>query len=853
MNTRERKEYQSVVSHPFQVFNGIFLTLPLDGIRQTGLRVPLLQEACEVGLEQRLSPVQILEQFFQSQGLKEREDQVSLLFRIIQYVERQVVLVDALEDARYAHLNDLGGAESLQSLMQRTRRHGLTEELKAIMRDYAVRVVLTAHPTQFYPGNALAIITDLAKAMEENDLVSIRKLLHQLGLTPFFQSEPPTPFDEAVRQSWYLENVFYTAAPELFMRVAQALDDPEGQGMSDGLIAVGFWPGGDRDGNPYVDAATTLAVAKRLRVSLLRCYRRDLRDLRRRVTFKHTSPLLDELQSRVEAAMLNPDTHPLRASDLLEPLSEVADWVTNQYNGLYLDAVRLFQYKVRLFGMHFASIDIRQDSRVLRAARNEVLADCWPGGVEAFEALPLVERVDQMLSWVPQLTSELREERHRDVLESLAAMRSIQASNGAKACHRYIISNCRGAEDVASVLLLARAAGWEGALGVDVVPLFETIDDLARAEEEMKWLYAQPRYRTHLDGRQRRQTIMLGFSDGTKDGGYLRANWSIYQAKSGLTRVSREADVTALFFDGRGGPPARGGGNTHRFYASLGDAIENREIQTTIQGQTISSNFGIPRSATFNMELLLTAGLQNRLFGVGHEAHAASDAALMDELSETSFDHYKRLKEDPAFMPYLEAFGTLRFYGETNVGSRPTRRKGDGPLTLDDLRAIPFVGSWSQLKQNVPGYYGLGTALEALDREGRIGEAVELYVRNAFFRALVENSMQSMLKCDFRLTAHLSDHQEFGTLWRTIFEEYERTKHWVLVISGQSQLMERNPAIRESISLRDGLIKPLLVIQHFALMKRAEGTGQGGWDDETLRRLIIRSMFGIINASRNAV
>ena len=208
MNARERKEYQAVVSHPFQVFNGIFLTLPLDGIRQTGLRVPLLQEACELGLEASESPEEILERFFQSQGLIDREDQVALMFRIIQYVERQVVLVDALEDARYAHLNDLGGAESLQSLMQRTRRHGLTEELKSIMKDYAVRVVLTAHPTQFYPGNALAIITDLAEAMQENDLVNIRKLLHQLGLTPFFQSEPPTPFDEAVRQSWYLENVF---------------------------------------------------------------------------------------------------------------------------------------------------------------------------------------------------------------------------------------------------------------------------------------------------------------------------------------------------------------------------------------------------------------------------------------------------------------------------------------------------------------------------------------------------------------------------------------------------------------------------------------------------------------------
>jgi phosphoenolpyruvate carboxylase len=308
-----------------------------------------------------------------------------------------------------------------------------------------------------------------------------------------------------------------------------------------------------------------------------------------------------------------------------------------------------------------------------------------------------------------------------------------------------------------------------------------------------------------------------------------------------------------LFFDGRGGPPARGGGNTHRFYASLGNRIENREIQTTIQGQTISSNFGIPKSASFNMELLLTAGLQNRLFDEPAEEQQVVDgAALLDELSEASFAHYAALKHDPNFLPYLETYGTLHFYGETNVGSRPTRRKSEGALNLDDLRAIPFVGSWSQLRQNVPGYYGLGAALESLERAGRLHEAADLYDRNAFFRALVENSMQSMLKCDFRLTAHLADHPRFGPLWRTIHEEFERTKRLVLAISGQSVLMERNPAIRESIGLRDSLIKPLLVIQHFALMKRAAGQPEG-WDAETLRRLIIRSMFGIINASRNAV
>jgi phosphoenolpyruvate carboxylase len=850
---KDRKDYRTVVSHPFHVFNGIFLTLPLDGIRQTGLRVPLLQEACETGLADSKEPQEILSEFFKGQGLASTDSKAELLFRIIQYVERQVVLVDALEDARYSQLNDLGGAESLQSFMQRIRRHGKEAELKETLGEYAVRVVLTAHPTQFYPGNALAIITDLAKAMENNDLVRIRKLLHQLGLTPFFQSEPPSPYDEAVRQSWYLENVFYHAAPELYGRVAQTLDDASAESLSEQLISIGFWPGGDRDGNPFVDAMTTWHVAERLRATLLRCYRREIRDLRRRITFKHVSSQLDLLQDQIEFAMLHPEDQRLSVITIMEKLDEIAAWVEEHSNGLYIEKIRGFQFKLRLFGLHFAILDIRQDSRVIQSALRSALA---AGGadVDAFEIKSESEKIDFLISGVlPQEISKISEERHQDVIESLRVMNRIQKQNGSRACHRFIISNCRGMADIAAVVGLARMAGvWEK-MELDVVPLFETIDDLANSQSEVAQMYAHDVYRNHLRTRRDHQTVMLGFSDGTKDGGYLQANWSIYQAKRRLTALSRSEGVTVLFFDGRGGPPARGGGNTHRFYASLGSDIENTEIQTTIQGQTISSNFGIPKSAGFNLELLLTAGLQSRLFDDPQTELSDSQSSLMEELGQLSHGHYSELKAHPQFMPYLSTWGTLKYYGETNIGSRPTSRAKKGELTFGDLRAIPFVGSWTQLKQNVPGFFGLGHALAHLDSLGRLQEAADLYDSNSFFRALVENSMQSMVKSDFRLTAHLENDAQFGGIWRCIREEYMRTKQYVLQITGQSELMERNPHIRESIALRDGIIRPLLVIQHFALgeIERARGTSE--WDEEVLKRLVVRSMFGIINASRNAV
>ena len=305
-------------------------------------------------------------------------------------------------------------------------------------------------------ANALALTRytfRVSKAMENNDLVRIRKLLHQLGLTPFFQSEPPSPYDEAVRQSWYLENVFYHAAPELYGRVAQTLDDASAESLSEQLISIGFWPGGDRDGNPFVDAMTTWHVAERLRATLLRCYRREIRDLRRRITFKHVSSQLDLLQDQIEFAMLHPEDQRLSVITIMEKLDEIAAWVEEHSNGLYIEKIRGFQFKLRLFGLHFAILDIRQDSRVIQSALRSALA---AGGadVDAFEIKSESEKIDFLISGVlPQEISKISEERHQDVIESLRVMNRIQKQNGSRACHRFIISNCRGMADIAAVVL----------------------------------------------------------------------------------------------------------------------------------------------------------------------------------------------------------------------------------------------------------------------------------------------------------------------------------------------------------------------------------------------------------------
>ena len=831
----EHSTYASAVARPFEVYNSIFLTLPLDGIRGTGLRVPLFAEACREGLAQGRSPMDLLTEHLSEVHLPE-EERVGLLFRYVQYIERQVVLVDALEDARYDRLNDLEGAESLAGILPRIARRGLDEALSDALRGQHVRVVLTAHPTQFYPGTALGIITDLTARIEAGDLESAHNLLHQLGLTPFFQAKKPTPYEEAVRQSWYLEHVFFEALPRLALRVTAStgvsLD------VAAGLFSVGFWPGGDRDGNPYVDAGTTLRVARRLRLTLLRCYRRAFRLLRRRITFKGLDIELDALQSKVEEAILAIDSQVFDDEGVLEGLEAIEARVREDFGGLHAEDIARLRVAILMFGRHFAAIDIRQDSRVLKRSADAL---GLPAGIDALLA---TERVDSMAEGTDEVV--------QDVWKVMESIREIQQLNGPRGCHRFIISNCRGAEDVIRLFTMARHAHAGSEMALDFVPLFETVEDLAGAPDQMRTLFATAAYRTHVVRRGDVQHVMLGFSDGTKDGGYLRANWSIHQAKERLSAVCREAGVEVVFFDGRGGPPARGGGNTHRFYASLGPDVETREVQTTIQGQSISSNFGTPRSASYNLELLLTAGIQHRLIDPEKSRWTEGQRALMDQLAERSYAEYTALKAHPVFMEYLSTYGTLKHYGATNIASRPTSRKKDGPLTLDDLRAIPFVGSWSQLKQNVPGFFGIGTALAELEKEGRLEEAAELYRTQPLFAALLENSMQSMRKCNFALTAHLEQDDRFGDLWRTVRAEFELSRSLILRISGQSELMERVPAIAESIDLREGIILPLLVIQQAAL-QWLDGQGQSPAEAAVLEKLVVRTMFGIINAGRNAV
>lgn len=853
------ERFDQNVKLKYQLFNSIFITLPFDSIDNTAVLLPLFSEVCEMGFKKGWNPKQIVN-FFATKYLDNAEEteKIDLMFRFIQYIERQVVLFDAIEDASFSVVNNLEGSGSLRNVKEQAGNQAKTNELKKFLEDFQVRTVLTAHPTQFYPGPVLGIITDLIKAIKENDLNNIRQLLAQLGKTPFIQDEKPSPYDEAVSIIWYLENVFYHSIGTIAQYLQKSFFN--GNIIQNRIVNLGFWPGGDRDGNPSVTTAITLKVADRLRTSILKCYYIDIRKLKRKLTFIGIDTLVANIELKLyHSVFYSKGDIFITLDELKTQLLEIRKRIIDEQQSLYLNDLDNLINKVTIFGFYFATLDIRQNSKIHNQVFKNIVEETFRRKLSYFPEnyfeLSENEKIELLSTLKGKITPEwFDDEITKSTLESIQAIQEIQKQNGEEGANRYIISNNQSALDVLEIYTIIRLLGWN-VPKIDIIPLFETVDDLESAQTIMGQLYRNPSYASHLKTRENKQTIMLGFSDGTKDGGYLMANWSIYKAKEALTKISREFGIKVIFFDGRGGPPARGGGKTHKFYASLGSNIENQEIQVTVQGQTISSNFGTLDSNQYNLENLLSAGITNRIFDTGNNLLSKKEVDTLEKLSQISFKKYSDFKNHPLFIPYLEKMSTLKYYAKTNIGSRPSKRNKSNQLDFNDLRAIPFVGSWSQLKQNVPGFFGVGSALKFFEENGNWEEVKTLYHNSLFFKTLLENSMMSLAKSFFPLTAYMKEDPEFSDFWQIIYDEFLETQRLLLKIAGHKALMENYPDGKASIEIREHIVLPLLTIQQYALLTINELNKENKPDEELIKvfeKIVMRSLFGNINASRNS-
>ena len=853
LSQRETAFNHEVVTR-FELYNSLFQTLPFYQVKDTGILLPFFSSHCEKGTVNQLSPTEIIESFFEKYvpGI-DHQEQINRMFRFIQYIERQVVLFDAIEDSSFNKIGRPDDSGSLQSLLQQAAiSDSARDDISKRLKDFSLRLVLTAHPTQFYPGTVLGIMTDLIEALKHNDINSIDGLLQQLGKTPFFNKTSPTPVDEAVSLVWFLENIFYHAITGIQSKLEEEFDID----LTDDhqILELGFWPGGDRDGNPNVTTESTKTVARLLRQIIFRCYYRDFRVLKRRITFRGFGDSLLKLEKLLYQNAFNPQTEQKDLQgEILGMLQIVRQTLISSHDSLFVEIVEGLIRKVKLFGCYFATMDIRQDSRVLRkvfeyGTQQDDIQDSIVDGYLDFEEADKLKNIafkEANFKCPADEDSEIT-----DTLDTIRLMKQIQAANGEKACQRFIISNCQQASDILQLIDLFLWSGWKkDSLSVDFMPLFETVNDLGVAAQVMESLYTHPFYREHLKNRGNRQTIMLGFSDSTKDGGYLMANWSIYKAKVELTAVARKYGIALAFFDGRGGPPARGGGKTHRFYASMGDEIANEQIQLTIQGQTVSSQYGSVETARFNMEQLINAGITSALHPNKNDLLSDRNKGLISDMATESYRLFMNLRQHPLFVEYLEKFSPLKLLSRFNISSRPAKRNANAKLKLEDLRAISFVTSWSQLKQNIPGFYGVGTALKKMKDEGNWEEVKELYQTSGFFKTMLDNCMMSMSKSDFRVTAYLREDKRFGEFWQMLKDEFDLTKAMLIALTGSQTLMDEYPVERRSIAIRERIVLPLVIIQHYALQCLNNKHDEAF--TEIYDKLIIRTVYGIVNAGRN--
>lgn len=686
------------------------------------------------------------------------------------------------------------------------------------------------------------------------------------------------------------------------------------------VLLFGSWIGGDRDGNAFVTADTTAETLRLHRGLAVERHRRELRQLEQSLSVSdhlvEVSPSVRKLLERAEDHD-NAHIHYLRDRYPREPfrlatallvadLAETsADDVAGRLRGRHagplpglrlpdalLHALRIMDRslrdagagqvadvdltriirQLRTFGLQTARLDIRQHSAQHTQALDELLrllgehddyAGLDPAGRHAL-LIRLLESPSARLPkpWPPADLSDLVSAPVQELCALFEVLDCATAFYGREIIGPYVISMTRGPEDVLAVLLLARWFGLspgpdqEGEERLAIAPLFETRDDLRGASRIMSELFSHPAYAHHLEGHARAQTVMIGYSDSNKDAGFVPANWELYQAQESLASACRDAGMTFTLFHGRGGSIARGGGPANRaILAQPPESIDGR-LRITEQGEMISEQYANPIIARRHLEQVVHAVLMS-------SAPSHREAALvsppwrtaLDALSRHGHQAYRSLVYDtPEFLVYWQQATPIQEIGQLHLGSRPAKRSAGEEFS--EVRAIPWVFSWMQSRTTLPGWYGLGSALEGFgtDADGAL-RLVEMYRQWPFFKTLIDNAQLSLGKADMDIAALYSGLVEDRTLGDRIFaqirQEYDRSRQWILRITGQREILDNEPNLQRAIRRRNPYIDPLHLVQ-LELLKRLRSLDDASGDEgERLRRSIFHTIVGIASGMKN--
>jgi phosphoenolpyruvate carboxylase len=836
-------------------------------------------------------------------------------FKLVNLAEERERVRVLRRREREAHAAGAAAIETIEAAVVELKQEGMGgAELQALVDRLLIQPVFTAHPTEAKRRTILTKLARIAEVLRGLDREAVtpeeeraadealREELTSLWQTEETRAYRPDVMDEVRNGLYYFETTLYDLAPELVAALERALARHyPGTRVDASLLRFGSWIGGDRDGNPFVTVAATEAALRAHHELALRLLRRGIERLHGHLSSterlgvepalvaslaKDAEAFPDEARQADEryqrqpyrkklryvyrklGATLEASARPWRADHVARPgtYRDAAELVADlrlvqeslrAHRGARLASGRLgtLVRQAEIFGFHLASLDLRQTSDRHASAVAEVLGRY--GAAAGYAALDEQARTEL-------LTRELHAGRpfapHRldfspqtnETLDLFRLVRRAHERMGAPAVECYVVSMTRGPSDLLAVLLMAKDAGVSDRL--DIVPLFETVADLHRAPETLERLFANPAYAAHLAARSRAQTVMVGYSDSNKDGGYLTAHWELHLAQRRVAAVCARAGVRLTLFHGRGGTVGRGGGPTNRAILAQPPESVGGRLRFTEQGESVTNRYADPAIARRHLEQLVHAVLVaagRRPTGTPSRGGAWERA--MNELSPLAERAYRALVHATRELPaYFYAATPIEDIGRLNIGSRPARRAASADLA--ELRAIPWVFAWTQSRVGLPGWYGLGSALEswAGEDQGRWDLLGAMYREWAFFRTLVDNAQRALRSADMliaRVYATLASESDRAAVFPRVVAEYERSEAALRRLTGQRDLLDAAPWLQRSIRVRNPYIDPMNYVQ-VALLRRLRG-GLGAAATEEIRDAVRLSVNGIAAGLRN--
>ena len=745
------------------------------------------------------------------------------------------------------------------------------EELRAWFERARVSPVLTAHPTEVQRQSILDCEREVARLIAEPQSAERDEALHaevlRLWLTSMLRFARLAVSDEVANGINYFRLTFLRELPRLYGEFENALKERFALKSAPWLppfLTIGSWIGGDRDGNPNV-TAEVLRAAQVLHARLAFAHYLEETNLLGRelgLSSRHTSVPEEVAQLAERSGDRSPhrQDEPYRraitgiyarlaasAAALAghaaspPPLAPAAPYAMAEefagelriisealrHHGAELLArgrLRALERKASVFGFHLAPLDLRQSSDVHEAVVAELLARAGRAGYQALDEPKRVELLSRELQSPRLLRSPFLEysAQTQTELDILVAAAEGRAHFGARSVPHYVISHCDSVSDLLEVGLLLREAGLlrpatTAPLEIDIIPLFESIHDLERCGEIMAQALDLPLYRSWVEGRGREQEVMLGYSDSNKDGGYLTSNWSLYKAAERLLEACRSRGVRLRLFHGRGGTIGRGGGPSYEAVLALPPGTVDGALRLTEQGEVIASKYADPESGRRNLETLAAAALEASLAPRAPDPRRRRHEAIMEELSRAAFRAYRELVTASGFVEYFRASTPIAEIAELNIGSRPASRRAT--QRIDDLRAIPWVFSWSQCRVMLPGWFGFGAGVESWlqSHDGGLEELREMHRAWPFFRTVLSNLDMVLAKTDLAIGARYAelvpDAGLRAAMFGSIEAEWQRTRRSLAAITGQPELLADNATLARSIRNRFPYLDPLNHVQ----------------------------------------